>query len=67
MDEQTLALIDEGLANLCEMADKVMAERDGDLYLAIDDLTRALRLSGASMPEVAGFCAFAALRMRGHL
>lgn len=62
MDDETLELINEGLDNLSDLADKFMAERDGDLYLVIDDMVRVLRLSGGSLAEVAGFCAFAVLR-----
>lgn len=62
MDDETLELIDEGLERLSELADKALKEHDGDLYLVIDDMVRVLRLSGASLAEVAGFCAFAVLR-----
>lgn len=67
MDEHTLALIDQGLANLGDLADRLLQERDGDLFLVIDDLAKAVRGGDATMKDVSTFCAFAILRLKEYL
>jgi hypothetical protein len=64
--EMVLSEIDLGLGSLCLLVDEAMARRDDDVFLVIDDLTRAI-LSNSNHRQAAGFCAFVVMRYQGYL
>ena len=71
MEDDTLDLVNEGLKNLSIIADAAWDFRDGDVELVIEDIKEAVlasvRSSGGSIGDIAGYCAFLVLRMRGRL
>jgi len=65
-DEVILHEIDLGLASLCLLVDDAMAKFDNDIFLTIEELTKAI-LMNSNHKQAAGFCAFVVLRYRGYL
>jgi hypothetical protein len=65
-DETVLHEIDLGLVSLCLLVDDAFERFDGDVFLVIEELTKAILLN-SNHKQAAGFCAFVVMRYRGYI